>query len=69
MKAHNMDTVKHPDACPPLTVRSFGLIDPGKVRDTNEDQFLIAVLVQRQAQRQASACAWWPFLHVTTLMP
>jgi PPM family protein phosphatase len=27
-----------------LTVRSFGLTDPGEVRDTNQDQFLIAVL-------------------------
>jgi len=27
-----------------LAVRSFGLTDPGKVRDANEDQFLIAVL-------------------------
>jgi len=29
-----------------LCVRSFGLTDRGKVRDTNEDQFLIAVLVK-----------------------
>jgi protein phosphatase len=29
-----------------LTVRSFGLTDPGKVRAANEDQFLIAVLLK-----------------------
>src|ERR1044072_7925540 len=29
---------------PPLTVRTFGLTDRGRVRPTNEDQFLIAEL-------------------------
>jgi len=28
----------------PLRVRSFGLTDPGKVRSTNQDQFLVAAL-------------------------
>ena len=42
----DVDTVRPPDTCPPLTVRSFGLTNPGKVRETNEDQFLIAVLVK-----------------------
>jgi PPM family protein phosphatase len=46
MKPHDMDTAKSLDACPPLDVRSFGLTDAGKVRDTNEDQFLIAVLLK-----------------------
>src|SRR6516164_4864352 len=41
-----IDTVTLPDTCPPLTVRSFGLTDLGKVRETNQDQFLIAVLVK-----------------------
>ena len=42
----DMDTVTLPTACPPLAVRSFGLTDPGKVRTTNEDQFLIATLLK-----------------------
>ena len=41
---HDLNAGKHPDAHLPLTVRSFGLTDRGKVRPTNEDQFLIAVL-------------------------
>src|SRR6516165_1806932 len=44
VKSNDVDTVTPPDTCPPLTVRSFGLTDPGKVRDANQDQFLIAVL-------------------------
>jgi len=37
---------------PLLTVRSFGLTDRGRVRDMNEDQFLIAVLLKAlQVQR------------------
>jgi protein phosphatase len=35
-----------PVARPALTVRHFGLTDPGKVRDTNEDQFLVAALLK-----------------------
>lgn len=31
---------------PSLSVRSFGLTDIGKVRSTNQDQFLVAVLVK-----------------------
>jgi len=31
---------------PPLSVRSFGLTDTGKVRSTNQDQFLVAVLLK-----------------------
>jgi serine/threonine protein phosphatase PrpC len=46
VKPKDVQTGKHPDACPPLTVRSFGLTDPGKVRATNEDQFLIAVMLK-----------------------
>jgi PPM family protein phosphatase len=46
VKPHDVNTGKHPDAHLPLTVRSFGLTDPGKVRPTNEDQFLIATLLK-----------------------
>jgi protein phosphatase len=46
VKPSDVDTVTLPDACPPLSVRSFGLSDPGKVRETNEDQFLIALLLK-----------------------
>jgi PPM family protein phosphatase len=42
----DVDTLTLVDARPPLTVRSFGLADPGKVRETNEDQFLIATLLK-----------------------
>ena len=41
-----MDTGKDLNASAPLSVRSFGLTHPGKVRETNEDQFLIAVLLK-----------------------
>ena len=40
----DVDTITLPAAQAPLTMRSFGLTDPGKVRNANEDQFLIAVL-------------------------
>ena len=46
VKPSDVETVTVPDACPPLSVRSFGLSDRGKVRETNEDQFLIALLVK-----------------------
>ena len=38
----------------PLTVRSFGLSDRGKVRETNEDHFLIAVLLKALQIQQTS---------------
>jgi len=38
------DTVKHSAPRARLSVRSFGLTDRGKVREGNEDQFLIACL-------------------------
>jgi PPM family protein phosphatase len=50
----DVDTVKPPDAHPPLTMRSFGLTDRGKVRDTNEDQFLTAVLLKALQVQQTS---------------
>jgi len=46
VKPNDLDTAKHQDSRPPLTVCSFGLTDCGKVRDTNEDQFLIATLLK-----------------------
>lgn len=38
----------------PLSVRSFGLTDPGKVRANNEDQFLVAVLFKALQVEQTS---------------
>jgi PPM family protein phosphatase len=40
----DVDTMTLPGIHAPSTVRSFGLTDRGKVRVTNQDQFLIAVL-------------------------
>ncbi len=40
------DTLRFPANHLQLAVRSFGLTDRGKVRDNNEDQFLIATLVK-----------------------
>jgi len=39
-----LDAANMPNEATPLSVRSFGLTDRGKVRTTNQDQFLIAVL-------------------------
>src|SRR5438128_7971591 len=50
----DLDRAKDVDDSPPLTVRSFGLTDRGKVRDTNEDQFLIAVLLKALRVEQTS---------------
>jgi protein phosphatase len=41
---NDMDTIELPAVHASLTVRSFGLTDVGKLRDANQDQFLIAVL-------------------------
>ena len=41
---HDVDTMELAGEHTPLAMRGFGLTDPGKVRDTNQDQFLIAVL-------------------------
>ena len=46
LQPSEMDTPKWCDTQAPLTVHSFGLTDSGKVRENNEDQFLIAVLVK-----------------------
>ena len=39
-------TVIFPERRAPLSVRSFGLTDAGNVRTTNQDQFLVAVLLK-----------------------
>ena len=41
-------------APPALTARSFGLTDPGQVRPSNEDHFLIAELARTLWVRQSS---------------
>jgi PPM family protein phosphatase len=54
VKPHDLDTMKLPDGHPPLSVLSFGLTDAGKVRATNQDQFLIAVLLKALQVQQTS---------------
>jgi hypothetical protein len=51
---HDLDTVILPDRHAPLSVRCFGVTDAGKVRATNEDQFLIAVLLKALQVQQTS---------------
>jgi PPM family protein phosphatase len=51
---NDVDTVTLPDGHPALSVLSFGLTDIGKVRATNEDQFLIAVLLKALQVQQTS---------------
>jgi len=46
IRARDLETADLPESCPPLSVRSFGLSDPGKVRQSNEDQFLVAALAK-----------------------
>ncbi|HEV3085308.1 MAG TPA: Stp1/IreP family PP2C-type Ser/Thr phosphatase [Gemmataceae bacterium] len=48
------DTEQWQAARAPLVVRSFGLTDRGKVRERNEDQFLIATLVKALQVEQTS---------------
>ncbi len=43
-----------PAPSPPLSVKAFGITDKGKVRTTNEDQFLIAELTKAMRVRQTS---------------
>lgn len=54
VKPNNPGTVPLPDCCPPLSVDSFGVTDTGKVRDSNEDQFLVAVLFKALQVHQTS---------------
>jgi PPM family protein phosphatase len=46
MRPDNVNTVTLQDTRSALAVRSFGLTDRGKVRDSNQDQFVIAVLLK-----------------------
>ena len=48
------DTAIIPECHPPLSVRSFGLTHTGKVRSTNQDQFLVAVLLKSLRVEQTS---------------
>lgn len=50
----DVNTMTLPDRHPPLSVRSFGLTDRGKVRSGNEDQFLTAVLLKALQVEQTS---------------
>jgi PPM family protein phosphatase len=50
----NVDTVTLPDGQRALSVHSFGLSDTGMVRPTNQDQFLIAVLLKALQVKQTS---------------
>jgi protein phosphatase len=54
--ASTADTVLPPTATPPvpLAVNAFGVTDKGKVRSTNEDQFLIAELSKSMRVWQTS---------------
>ena len=51
---HEVDTLNLSDQPTLLTVRSFGLTDPGRVRESNQDQFLIAVLRKALGVQQTS---------------
>jgi protein phosphatase len=54
LQPSDVDALTLPETRPPLTVRSFGLTDRGKVRETNEDQFLVAVLLKALNVEQTS---------------
>ncbi|HLJ10219.1 MAG TPA: Stp1/IreP family PP2C-type Ser/Thr phosphatase [Planctomycetaceae bacterium] len=52
--ALDADASENASGCSPLAVHSFGLTDCGKVRSTNEDHFLIAVLLKSLQIQQTS---------------
>jgi serine/threonine protein phosphatase PrpC len=54
MDTRNIVTLDLPADVPSLSVRSFGLTHPGKVRPQNEDQFLIATLAKALQVQQTS---------------
>jgi serine/threonine protein phosphatase PrpC len=54
VRPSDLDTINLSVARATLKVRSFGLTDPGTVRDTNQDQFLIGVLRKALEVQQTS---------------
>src|SRR5947209_2218565 len=54
LEGGDADTVERPYAQQPLRVRSFGLTDRGRVRERNEDQFLIGTLLKALEIEQTS---------------
>jgi hypothetical protein len=48
------DPVAPPHTDRPFTVRSFGLTDPGQVRPSNEDHFVIVELARTMSVHQRS---------------
>src|SRR5262249_53153229 len=54
VKMADVDTVAEPAGVVRLSVQSFGLTDRGRVRQENEDQFLIAALAKTLQVRQTS---------------
>lgn len=49
-----MHLSREPSPTRPLTVRTFGITDPGRVRSSNEDQFLVAELTKAMKVQYAS---------------
>ena len=72
--AARVHDVPSPQTSSELTVKAFGITDKGKVRSTNEDQFLIAELTKsmrvwqtslpraarRRSARNGRICSWSP---------
>lgn len=54
IKATSLDTLPLQGPAPSFAVRAFGLTDVGRVRSSNEDQFLIAELSRRLRIQQTS---------------
>lgn len=54
LPVNSPDNPDPPHESRPLGVRSFGLTDRGRVRESNEDQFLIAVLTKTLGIQQSS---------------
>jgi protein phosphatase len=48
------ETAPYPTATPALAVRGFGMTDRGRVRPTNQDQFLVARLIKALAVQGTS---------------
>jgi protein phosphatase len=54
LRSQEPQTVTQPSTPATFAVRAFGLSDRGKVRKTNEDQFLVATLIKALQVRQTS---------------